>query len=360
MVDQSDSQAAMFFREAAQRDSPQGQYLLGKMIEDGKIPSEQPFIQLYQEAANNPEEPSANACYALGRIKAEAALYSEAASLLSKAVGLSSTEAETHLGRLFLSGLVPGVAPEDAHRRAFRLLTSAATKGDTVAQTNLGMMRLKGVGCDESTEEARIWFSRAATKQDSEALCYLGYIEYRDGLSTKNEAKLNKANAYFRHALAIGDNTEAEYYLGNMLENGWGGAKDLVIAARLYEKAVNTDPSNHKAKFKLGRLYLEGRGVEEVDRERGIQLIMASAELGNSDASVYLGDLYLTSTKVERSPATAMVYYQQAAKQGNAEAQQHIASLLKAYPHLFSSAFRDPGFYQDRARVGGLVQANLA
>jgi len=364
-VVQSDQKATECFADAAREEDPQAQYLLGKLLEEGKVAKDTPgidynFTQYYQIAAVHPEEPSAEALCALGRIKADAGLSVVAMDYFEKAINLGSSDAANRLGQLLVSEKLPGVDEKAGAKRAVELFALAASKGHVEAQSNLGLMRLKGIGCDQSYEEAKLLFERAEKSNDPQATFYLGYLAYREATSSKDDNLFFKANSLFRKSLASQPlDAETNYYLGHMLEMGWGGSKDLVLAAKHYEIACQSDPNNNKAKFKLGRLYLEGRGVSHTDREKAIGMIISSADQGNSDAAVYLGDLYLSSPLVQASPATAMIYYQKAARMGNSKAQHQIADLLRAFPDQFRGSF-DPLFFDDRARISGFLPANRA
>lgn len=119
------------------------------------------------------------------------------------------------------------------------------------------------------------------------------------------------------HCLADLGRRDAMIELGRRYEDGSGVAPDYKRAAALYGQAAaaippttaiysppvkkggngrmiflnnpNASPGSADAKYRLGRLFLTGRGVK-LDQERGWKLIGEAAEQGSTDAARTLAE----------------------------------------------------------------------
>jgi serine/threonine protein kinase len=76
------------------------------------------------------------------------------------------------------------------------------------------------------------------------------------------------------------------------------------------------DSSNGKAQLRLGRMYLEGRGVERNEKE-AVRLFRNASNHGENEARIRLGDMYASGRGVPQSNFQAYVWYGVAARQGN-------------------------------------------
>ena len=81
-------------------------------------------------------------------------------------------------------------------------------------------------------------------------------------------------------------NSLAQFYLGQVYENGIGGAKNLSKALQLYTLASNA--GNAEAKFNLGLMLLR-RGGDDRDSAEGERLVREAAEEGVREAREILG-----------------------------------------------------------------------
>lgn len=375
-VIQSDSEALKWFSLAGKMGNTTGLYWEGFMYENSRGLSSQSALnkesqaenkmkadQLYRDAAsglNGKSQANPEALFALARIRdvARPTYDSEVFQLLERAHELGNLDAANMLGEMYAEGRVVGVSAEMSQRKAVELITEAAKKGHIGAQSNLGKLLVQGYGGNKSHSDAKIWLEKAVKKFDPEAMFLLGFITYMEALSTKNEVELHKANMLFRHVLSINKNhDDALYYLADMLENGRGGAKDLVLAAENYKTCIDHNPNHHKALYKLGRIYLEGKGVIRSDKHLALEYMQASAKLGNANAMVYLGDLFQEEGVVGKDLARSMQFYTDAVRQGNGEAKLKQAELLRKAPYMFSN-MADSETLRRQAAARGYIEAN--
>lgn len=137
---------------------------------------------------------------------------------------------------------------------AVRLMRQLAD-GNPLAAHDLGVLLLKGMGCESDEDEAQRWFQKALSG-------------FRQAASTE------KKPAYF------------QYRVGKMHAMGYGTEQDYSQAARWYERAVQYN-SYPFAAYAFGCLYLRGQGVEW-DKEKGLEYIRQAAEQGHPGAVRFL------------------------------------------------------------------------
>ena len=144
---------------------------------------------------------------------------------------------------------------------AVQLMKSLADENPLAAH-DLGVLLLKGMGCQADEDEAQRWFQKALA----------GF---------QKAAATEKKSAYF------------QYRVGKMYAMGYGTKQDYLEAALWYERATRHDNYPFAA-YALGYLYLRGQGVER-DEERALELFLTAAEhekQPNAYAMYELGKMY--------------------------------------------------------------------
>ena len=138
--------------------------------------------------------------------------------------------------------------------------------------------------------------------------------------------------------LAYLGRADAQYYLGNEYNLGRGVPNDYAEAAKWFRKAA--DQGHAGAQHHLGALYALGRGVLQ-DFTEAARWDRKSAEQGNAFAQLTLIDLHSRSGPIP-SDTNGRLWRQDkdeaarwfrriedAARQGNAEAQYNLGLLFK-------------------------------
>ena len=144
---------------------------------------------------------------------------------------------------------------------AVRLMRQLADENPLAAH-DLGVLRLKGMGCETDEREAQRWFQKALA----------GF---------QKAASTGKKPSYF------------QYRVGKMYAMGYGTKQDCLEAALWYERAVQHNNYPFAA-YALGCLYLRGQGVER-DEQRALELFLTAAEhekQPNTYAMYELGKMY--------------------------------------------------------------------
>jgi hypothetical protein len=231
-------------------------------------------------------------------------------------------------------------------------LTVLANKGDSVAQYHLGRMYEYG----GNYNEAFVWIEKSAMSGfDSAQVAISKYY-----LNVPHKRNVVVSLTYCRNAAAQG-NAYAQYDLASRYEKGEIAPLDTERSWVLYKIAAENneahaqyklglillDISNHpskadsiavdwitkaakrglpEAEHRLGRLYLQGVGVQK-NRETAIDWITKSAEHGYASAQFLMG--FLAKTDEEAEP-----WYSKASEQNLAVAQMYLGILKKWHGDL--------------------------
>ena len=157
-------------------------------------------------------------------------------------------------------------------KRAYGHFERAATLGNTIAMVESGRMLFSGRGCHKDLEKSTSWFRRAAE------------LKSADG----------------------------EYYFAYALMNGLGVKKDTMGALVLYEKAAQKGHVQAAFRAARGYYYLGARNPEVL--RRALDHYALAVSLGDYDAMIALGDLYVIGSAVPRDLSKAHKLYEDARK----------------------------------------------
>lgn len=164
------------------------------------------------------------------------------------------------------------------YARAIEAWRPLAERGDTLVQTNLGVLYGKGQGVEKNDKMAAHWFKKAADQGFDIAQFNLG-VRYHKGLGVKQDDR--QAVELFRKAAEQG-HVEATYNLGAMYMNGFGVPQDYTQAMKWFLMAAEHGVTD--AQYYIGLMFKNGWGVERDDKQAEKWLSQA-AEKGNSLAS---------------------------------------------------------------------------
>lgn len=214
-----------------------------------------------------------------------------------------------------------------------------------IAQYNLGMIYHQ----EKKYLKSLKYFELSGEQEYSEALMKIGII-YRDGLGVKRNPI--KTYQYFEKAAKL-NNTNAFFYLGVFNEDGFGTKKNINRTRRYYKLAARygieegllnlglyyigkeqTDlakyywgiSSNPNAKNNLGILYSKEGNYLEAKK-----MFEMAGEQGHSNSLVSLGKLYLNGQGVEENFDIGIDYIVQAARLHNPIAIQIIDDILNEF-----------------------------
>ncbi|KAG0226238.1 hypothetical protein BGW41_004235, partial [Actinomortierella wolfii] len=113
-------------------------------------------------------------------------------------------------------------------------------------------------------------------------------------------------------------NVDSDYMEAQFeLEESSGTSRNYTEAAIWYRKAA--EQGDAEAQYLLGKMYLDGTGVEQ--NNKVIIWIRKVADQGNADSQTSLGILFSKGIGVVKDESEAFAWFLKAAKQGNSKAQ---------------------------------------
>jgi TPR repeat protein len=169
----------------------------------------------------------------------------------------------------------------------------------------------KCLDCLENSQEAVKAYKQAADNGCEDAHLPLAHA-YRLGKG------VNIDYVEARRLYSLCSLPEAQYNLGNCLETGSGGKKNLKQAFELYMKAALE--GNTESQFAAGRCLASGKGVKK-NLEEAVRLYTVASDDGYCQhAQFALGECYRLGKGVRKDLSEALRLYKQSAGQGNFEA----------------------------------------
>lgn len=181
-------------------------------------------------------------------------------------------------------------------------IQALATKGDSEAMFNLGMIYLEGSGTGTGTVKkdslkGRQWLERAAKAGFAKAQFNLGVMYYQGSDGVKQN--LPKARDWFFEA-AKGSDRLAEFNLGVMAYRGEGGRQSFEVARTYFERA--SVQGHGEGAYNLGVMYAKGEGVVRDTIEAIAWFTIAEAQ-GHKQAGEVADNLRSRMTPEEKKKA---------------------------------------------------------
>lgn len=170
--------------------------------------------------------------------------------------------------------------------------------------------------------QAKEWYEKAADNGNTQAEYFLGYM-YQEGLGV--EKNYSKAREHYEKAAADGI-VGAQNNLAYMYIHGLGVEKDYAKAIEWYEKAAAA--GNAQAQHSLGIMYQNGEGVEQ-DYSKAAEWYKKAADNGNPNAQGSLAYMYAYGYGVEKDQAKAIEWLKKAAEGGNVHAQNNLGVMYE-------------------------------
>lgn len=169
--------------------------------------------------------------------------------------------------------------------RAEAAIRKAAKAGNPEAQFRLGVMYGNGDGVGLDYEQALAWFGKAAAQGHENALITLAWM-YANGAGV--DADEDRARELYLKAAEHGS-AKAQYVVATMYRFAqYGVRKDIAEAVHWYLKAA--DQGMATAQFALGKMLMEGKGVEQ-DDAAALQWLSLAHVNGSKRAEDYVKHL---------------------------------------------------------------------
>lgn len=301
-VRKNNGKAFEYFQQAEAINHPSGYYWSGKMIEENKVGSSPPQVNLDKAIekytkASELKDPDAlvdmGYLYQTGRgVEQDHGI---AKKFYKKAAKQNHPKAFNNLGVLYLEAPYPrGVMAEnfqgENRNLAYENLKKSVDLGFLEAKTNMGIFHLQD-SSDRNYKLAKTLFEEAAAEGSVNAQLQLAKMKLEGASQNFEDENYSEAADMLRFVLAKEpNNPDANYYLGYLHQHGLGVDRDQRTAYRYYQKADKAgDGSNTKATSKLGTMNFVGKGTSHPNQKKAIQLFNRAAENGDQDAFNALG-----------------------------------------------------------------------
>jgi TPR repeat protein len=184
---------------------------------------------------------------------------------------------------------------------AMQAWQSNATAGDPEAMKNIGDLYNKGLGVEQNSKQAAVWYEKSAQLGFVIAQYNLANLYY-SGRGVDHDLK--QAARWYR-AAADGGHKMAQYYLAQMYDNGDGVPEDHTEALKWYVKAA--DAGLGDAQYEIARMLLTGDGLKK-DPFRGAQYALKASESGNAKGQILMAKAYFKGTGVDKNLIEAYVW----------------------------------------------------
>ncbi len=241
---------------------------------------------------------------------------------LRAAANLGHWRAISELGQCYFYGTC-GV--ERDVEKGLKALRQIATAGGVWEARLLGNFYLLGTdGVEKNEAEAIRWYRLAADRGDEEAPLRIAVCCERGIGVEQSDAE---AVRWARVALERGS-ADGALWLGRAFEEGrLGLAQDEAEAERLYRKALELGSPSAAWVF-------AEKAVARKDGAAALSWFRKSAEMGDAEAAVVVGDAYIDGNasfggavdyRIEANPAEAARWYRTAAEAENKTAMERLA-----------------------------------
>lgn len=238
----------------------------------------------------------------------------------------------------------------------------AADQGHAKAQAEMGSFHDHGWVDGASPAEAKRWWLLAAAQGDADACSSLALKAQRQSLEArlKGDATLQKqfrdeAIRWYTKAAEAGDRG-SQFELGEMYNRmndlGQSGKTrlygitdadcDYVSAMKWYLKAAKSKYPHPGAMYRIGMLYLDGKGVSQ-NTETAIRWLELGAKGGAGWASEALSELYRAGKATQKDTARALELLNEEANRGSYEAHRELGMMYyhgDEVPRDFAIAFK--------------------
>ena len=331
-----------------------------KVAEQGDMFAQMKVASIYEEGVGVSKNLKLSAKYYYKVAQVGRSLARKRLTLIAKD---NQKQAQYYLGKLYLHG---GKYVKKNNKAAFYWFSKSANLNLAIAQTELGLMYIKGKGTRKSGKKASYWFYRAAYQGNTEANHWLvvysnngnKYAQLNLGKLYK-EKKLGNKNSYrlakkWLEQSAKQGEVEAMLLLAEMLAPKKSAVIWYVKAAEQGDqKAIawlidQGERGNSVVYYQLAILYESGRGVDK-NKKKAFNYFMRAAEVGIAEAEFKVGYYFENGIAMQGDLDDARDWYLKAAIQNNGPAKYRLgylyelghfgkADFKKAYRWYFSAA----------------------
>lgn len=238
---------------------------------------------------------------------------------------------------------------EKSYSEAFEYFKQAAELGLPEAEYNLGLMYEMGKGTEVDKAEALRWYEKAADQGDAEAQ-YCCANMYRNGEGTEKDSSIYLMWIY--KAAEQGHSKASEIWDSMMASENWEDFMSVAVfeegkralLKENYEEAMGkfliVPTHRAPADYMIGLMFENGLGTE-ADMGKAAYWYEEAAKQGHADAAYQLAKLYNKGKGVAEDLPKALMWAEKAAEQGHEKAQSMCGAMY----------YTGSGTAQDKAKA---------
>ena len=246
--------------------------------------------------------------------------YTDAITWFLKGALGNHAPSQRALGCMFEKGL----GTQQSSEQAFCWFKKAADQGYAGGEYSLGVMYMYGRYVEMSKEQALYWLTKSAHQGYAEAQCFLGAQFWEEELGLTIE----QAIFWLKKAAEQGDQS-AQHFLSGCYKDGEGVEQSYTQAVywlKESSKEVSIEPEKQLAFLHNQVAWLENYYIESNVKNHYRDKYTCK---GNVYAQEDLGDIYRDGKFVDQSYENAAYWYQKSADQGWRIAQYEIGYLYE-------------------------------
>ena len=194
-----------------------------------------------------------------------------------------------------------GIGMEQDYKKAFYWMEKAENQGDILDQGELAMMYFFGIGVEKNVEKAFYLLSKVARQGYASAIDVM-LKEAEEGYAS---AQYQLALMYLEGKGVDQDEEQAFYWMSKAARQGYASAFDWML-----KKAEEGYAS---AQYELALMYLEGKGVDQ-DDEQAFYWMEKAARQGDAPAQYELVLMYFYGIGVDQDEEQAFYWMSKAAR----------------------------------------------
>lgn len=193
--------------------------------------------------------------------------------------------------------------------------------GTALAQYRYGRVLLEGKGGPQEVAEGVVWLERAVAQNEPGAATLLARVLMTDGIDDVPRDMVRAAKLLEKAATR--SDTEAQYYLGLLLQAGQGVERDPEAAFNWLLAAAEGGVS--EAQFEVAKSLAKGEGTLQ-DEGQAMSWLERAASNGNTGAQYAYGLALDPAADGEGDLAAAMRWFRRAAEGGHPLAQRSLGT----------------------------------
>lgn len=202
--------------------------------------------------------------------------------------------------------------------KAYKLLTPLAAAGNSNAMYLLGLMYMMGDGVQQSDQQAREWWEKAATAGNPDAMIILSRL-----LMTCTDGSQNKQRAIeLLENAAKFDRSDVQFDVGVQYMLGINTKQDFLKAFHYFEKSAKL--GNGDSKCILALFYEEGMGVSK-DLQKASDWMKSAKLIGCADGEFRIGQYYQIAKNYDK----ARYWLTQSTTDGNPHAMTSLGTMYR-------------------------------